>query len=628
LKTILLAEHHPPTRDHLQAALVQAGYAVKVAPDAGKAMELFVSDHPAGVVMAVDLPRIDGSHLGQLLRAHDQGVRIPLLAIDKGHLGKARGVSAILDLKANAYLVDPMKTQDLLAKLETLLAGTGSTRVGSSGVQSVLSRPPVASGELRGFPLASLLHAQYRLGRDGVLVVAYRDLTRRVYLLKGAPVSYDSTSRQDSLPHALLDKKDLSEDQAALVLRSLSTGTRIGTALAEAGVSVDGEEVLQKVRDYTREKTAQVIGMREGRYALYAGSEFAENLATVDIPALAPILEGARRTFPLKVFANAVRNRMDEFPHRTAAFGRDLAALGLDTQDLKVAMQMNGRIALRELLAHGRGELRHAYSLVWFLALTGTLEFLKKASATVGEEKAFPGQDHIAPRRRKPLPKETVAQLRDAAVKIITGSYFRVLGLDISADTEAVEKAYHEVATRFHPDSYPDNDTSEIQDLLDSVQDKLSASYRVLSIEEKRRSYLQYLISRLDVGRSGDVQVDAEIALKRGNQALKRKDLPTALRAFEEAVELNPREPEYYAHLAWVTYLAGSKDPKERAKAAQKLLKKALGLNPYLERALIISSIIETDQGEHSSARKKLLKVLELNPHSQLAKAALRKVGR
>jgi hypothetical protein len=29
-----------------------------------------------------------------------------------------------------------------------------------------------------------------------------------------------------------------------------------------------------------------------------------------------------------------------------------------------------------------------------------------------------------------------------------------------------------------------------------------------------------------------------------------------------------------------------------------------------------------------SGARKKLLKVLELNPNSQLAKAALRKVGR
>jgi hypothetical protein len=37
---------------------------------------------------------------------------------------------------------------------------------------------------------------------------------------------------------------------------------------------------------------------------------------------------------------------------------------------------------------------------------------------------------------------------------------------------------------------------------------------------------------------------------------------------------------------------------------------------------------VDSDLGEASSARRKLLKVLELNPYSQLAKAALRKIGR
>ncbi len=49
--------------------------------------------------------------------------------------------------------------------------------------------------------------------------------------------------------------------------------------------------------------------------------------------------------------------------------------------------------------------------------------------------------ESIAPRKRKPLPAETEASLRDGAVKIITSSYFRCLGLDIAADSEAVERA-------------------------------------------------------------------------------------------------------------------------------------------------------------------------------------------
>lgn len=630
MKTLLLAESHPATLEHLRAALTQAGYTVRAVTEPGKAVEHFVSDRPDAVLVSVDFPKLDNLHLAQVIRSSDQGARVPLVVIDRGHLGRAKGVSAILDLKANAYVPDPTRVSELLQKLKPLLDAASAARTSSaSGVGAVLARPPVASGELRGYPLPALLHSFFRLSRDGVLVVAFRDLTRRVYLLGGRPVNYDSTARQDGFAAWLVERNELTDAQSEAVLKASSGGLRIGTALAEAGVQLEGEALLQRLRDYTREKVAQVVGMREGRYAFYAGHEFSADLASLEIPALGAILEGARRTFPVKVFGAALKGHLSEFPYRTPQFGPDLPELGLGTQDLKIAMQMNGRISMHDLLAHGRGDLANTYSLVWYLNLTGALAFSREPVQSA-EAQAYSAADKIAPKRKKPLPPETVTQLRDAAVKIITGSYFHVLGLDITADTEEVEEAYHRVAQRFHPDNYPEYDTSEIQDLLDSVMEKLSASYRVLSVEEKRKAYLQYLFSRLDVGRASDISVDSEIALHRGTAALRRKDFPGAVRAFEEAVEKNPREPEYYSYLAWATYLSGARsgDTAERARAALKLLRKALALNPTLERAHIISAIIEGETGDASSARKKLLKVLEQNPNAHLAKAALRKLGR
>ena len=628
MRTLLLAETHGSTLRHLTDALAQHGYSVRTATDPATAIERLVAEKPDAVVVAVDFPRLDGAHLGELIRASDHGARTPVVAIDKGHLGKARGVSAILDLKANAYVADPTKLDELTSKLAMLIKAAASTGgAATSGLQTVLARPPAISGELKGYPLPAIIRSLFQARRDGVLVAAFRDLTRRVYFLGGAPVNYDSSARQDSLPNYLVERGDLTPPQAEAVLKALSGGLRIGAALAEAGVDIQGEELHDKLRDYTREKLAQVIGMREGRFAFYVGNEFTREVAAVEVPPLAPALEGARRAFSLSIFAQALRTHLGEFPHRTPEFGKQLAALGLDTEDLKVAMQVNGRILLKDLLAHGRGDLRRSYSLMWFLHLAGCLGFSRTPVAT-GEEQVYVAQDRIAPKKRKPLPAETMTRLRDAAVKIITGSYFKVLGLDITADTEAVEKAYHEVATTFHPDSYPEHDTSEIQDLLDSVQEKLSASYRVLSVEQKRKAYLQYLFSKMDVGRATQVNVDAEISLKRGEAALKRKDPQSARLAFEDAVTLNPREPEYYCHLAWATFLAAEGDKKERGKAVQKLIKKALGLNPYLERATIISAIVDSELGEHSVARRKLLEVLKLNPASVLAKAALRKVGR
>ncbi|KFE66973.1 DUF4388 domain-containing protein [Hyalangium minutum] len=627
MKTLLLAESHPPTLEHLTGLLAQAGYTVRAVSDPVSALEHFAADNPDVVVLGVDLPRLEGGHVGQLIRNHKQGARVPIVAIDKGHLGKAKGVQSVLGLKVNAYIQDPLKPGELVPKLDELVKAAAA-QAPTKGIEAMLDRPAMTAGDLKGHPLPELVHLLYRQRKDGVLVVAYRELTRRVFFARGGAVNYDSTARQDALPSFLLERKIATEAQAEIVLQALASGLRIGAALADAGVEAAGEELLEILRTYTRDRLAQVVGMREGRFAFYAGDEFQQEVATVEIPSLAPVLEGARRAIPLKVLAGPLRRHLGEYPVRSPEFSKDLPALGLDTDDLKIAMQINGRLLLRDLLAHGRGDLRRGYSLLWFLRLTGGVTF--SATPVAAEGAAFAAvPDVIAPRKRKAIPPELGATLREGAVKIITSSYFHSLGLDIAADMEAVERAYHETAMKFHPDNFAEYDLSDLMDLLDSVQEKLSASYRVLSVEEKRKAYLQYLLSKLEVGgRVNAINVDAEILIRRGESYLRKKDYRMALQLFEEAVALNPREPEYYSYLAWATYHSALGTVKDRAKEAQKVLKRALSLNASLERAQIISAIIDNELEDATSARKKLLKVLELNPNSKLAKAALRKVGR
>lgn len=627
LKTLLLAESHPPTLEHLTGLLAQAGYTVRAVSDPVSALEHFVADNPDVVVLGVDLPRMEGGHVGQLMRNHKQGARVPIVAIDKGHLGKAKGVQAVLGLKVNAYIQDPLKPGELVPKLDELVKAAAA-QAPTKGIDALLDRPAMTAGDLKNYPLPELVHVLYRQRKNGVLVVAYRELTRRVFFARGGAVNYDSTARQDALPGFLLERKLVTEAQAEIVLQALASGLRIGAALADAGVEAAGEELLEILRTYTRDRLAQVVGMREGRFAFYAGDEFQQEVATVEIPSLAPVLEGARRAIPLKVLAAPLRRHLGEYPVRSPEFSKDLPSLGLDTDDIKIAMQINGRLLLRDLLAHGRGDLRRGYSLLWFLRLTGGVTF--SATPVASEGTAFAAvPDVIAPRKRKTIPAELGAALREGAVKIITSSYFHSLGLDIAADMEAVERAYHETAMKFHPDNFAEYDLSDLMDLLDSVQEKLSASYRVLSVEEKRKAYLQYLLGKLDVGgRVNAINVDAEILIRRGESYLRKKDYRMALQLFEEAVALNPREPEYYSYLAWATYHSALGTVKDRAKEAQKVLKRALSLNPYLERAQIISAIIDNELEDATAARKKLLKVLELNPNSKLAKAALRKVGR
>ena len=107
------------------------------------------------------------------------------------------------------------------------------------------------------------------------------------------------------------------------------------------------------------------------------------------------------------------------------------------------------------------------------------------------------------------------------------------------------------MSERFHPDAFADWEVGDLNDLLLSVQEKVSAAHRVLSTEEKRRQYLSFLLLKFELAgvRSPGIVLDAELALKRGERALRARRHDDAVAALRQAAELNPREPEYLAML-------------------------------------------------------------------------------
>jgi tetratricopeptide (TPR) repeat protein len=591
--------------------LAQAGYEVRSIPDPVEALELFCTHCPDVVVLAADLPLVSGQPLPALFASHGLRPGAPVVVIDKAHLGRARGRQAILGWKPNAYVEDPLKGDALRERLHALRDAPVAQP--GPGVGQLLARTPVQAGPLKTADLPAQLCSLFRLRRHGVLVLAEGTAVCHVHLAEGAPVAF-ATNVPDQAWSAYFAERG----------RPAPPGDGPGgLGSFPPRDSVEGEAPDAPLwRDFVRLRVAEQVGRRRGHFGFYAGDQPTPHLPQAQVPALAPLLEGARKAFRVQRFGRVLKPHQGLFPVRTPSFAEDLRALGLDTADLKICMQVNGRLKLKELLAHGRGGLGQAYSLFWFLHLCGALHFAEAPLPITG-----PGEtDTLPERRRKPLPPELATQLREGALRIITTSYFTVLGLDIAADGEAVERAYREVAARFHPDTHAEYDIRPLQDVLESVQDKLTAAYRVLSVDEKRRAYLQYLFSRSVPGRVSPVHIDAEVAVRRGEAHARRGDARSALMAFEEAVRLNPREPEYFAYLVWFTYQLG--ESQDRARVADKLLRRALGLFPHATRLQILRAILDSDQGEVSRARKRLLQVLEENPSSALAKAALRYIGR
>ena len=631
MKRILLAEAHGPTRDLVGSRLADAGYEVLLAESAESALEIFAAVRPAAAVVGADLPAHEGRHLAQRLREAD--ARLVLLVADKGHLGRARGVQSVLDLHPNAYVADPTG-RDLLERLERLLAQAEAARDAPApaprGIDAVLDRRAADHGDVRPGVLPRILHHLWHASADGILVVQRREVTRRVFVLRGSPVDLDSDARAESLGRWLVETGRIREDQYLASIELMVSGEpSAGAALVAAGAIEAGDPLYATLRAHLRAMVARLAALREGHWRFHPGAEFTSEVQALEIPPLAPILEGARAGLPVRHFAEALRPTLKAFPARTAGFQRLLPAMALSSADLRLALSIDGRSTARAWLEGQQDGLKDAYALLWFLSLTGAAAF--HPSPTETSDTILYGDAPRPGRRKKPLPEETAEALRQAALQMLPGSYFKALGVDIAAGIEEVERAYHEVASRFHPDTFAEHDLGGLDDLLAQIQDKVNAAYRVLANEEKRRAYLAYLLSRqaAETGRrKPDVVPEAEIALKRGERALRQRRSGEAVAAFREAAERNPREPEYLAMLAFATLKDPAHAPEDRPRAVARIARRALSLDPSCVRAIVSLALAEEAGGNASAARKRLLAALKLAPGNEVAKRALQRVNR
>jgi DNA-binding response OmpR family regulator len=457
---ILLAEGHAPTREFVARALADAGVEVVQADDSAAAWERYAAQRPDAVVLAADLEgEAAPSALVERVRGADP--RAVLIVADREHLARARGLPALLGLKVNAYVADPTSRELVERVRELLLRSPARLR----GIALVLSRPPSARGEVKPGVVARLLHQIWRSLSEGVLVIEEGGVERRLLFLRGVPVACQSDDPADGLARWLLDggRMDAAAHEAAL--EAMASGLSQGAALIAAGVLEHGEPLHAALRAHLEGFAQRLVGTKEGRWRFHAGGEVASEVQPVELLPLGVILAGARAHVPLRHFSDALRAVTDAYPVRTGDFQQVLPAAGLGSADLRLALAVDGRMRTREYLGARKADLKEALSLLWFLSMVGAVAFHETPEAAGAEYGAAP------PRKKRPLPADRAEAVRQAALLILPGTYLHALGLDLAATDDDVERAYREVASRFHPDGFAEYDVGELEDLLAAVQD-------------------------------------------------------------------------------------------------------------------------------------------------------------
>jgi DNA-binding NarL/FixJ family response regulator len=120
MKTILIIEDEPQTRDNLQLILEMEGFRALTAEDGRAGLELARRERPALILCDVSMPELDGFGVLRELRNNADMAPIPFIFLTAR--GERRDVRDGMNLGADDYLTKPLDTEDLLAAIQMRLA--------------------------------------------------------------------------------------------------------------------------------------------------------------------------------------------------------------------------------------------------------------------------------------------------------------------------------------------------------------------------------------------------------------------------------------------------------------------------------------------------------------------------
>lgn len=117
---ILIADDEPLLTEMLDFRLRAKGFETVIAHDGREALAKFEEVRPAAVVLDVMMPVHDGMEVLRRIRASDGGSSVPVIMLSAR--SKEDDIVRALDAGASDYIVKPFMPEELLVRLQRLLA--------------------------------------------------------------------------------------------------------------------------------------------------------------------------------------------------------------------------------------------------------------------------------------------------------------------------------------------------------------------------------------------------------------------------------------------------------------------------------------------------------------------------
>ena len=116
---ILIVEDNEMNRDMLSRRLERKGFAVVMAEDGQKGVEMSISESPDLILMDLSLPVMDGWQATTTVKSDDQTKNIPIIVLTAHAMAGDR--EKALDAGADEYDTKPIEFKRLLGKINDFI---------------------------------------------------------------------------------------------------------------------------------------------------------------------------------------------------------------------------------------------------------------------------------------------------------------------------------------------------------------------------------------------------------------------------------------------------------------------------------------------------------------------------
>lgn len=417
----------------------------------------------------------------------------------------------------------------------------------------------------------------YKKGYTGSLWIQSGNLWKEIYFDHGLPVGAKSNILKECLGRLLVSSGKLPIDKcedSLILMKGLKK--RQGEALVSMGL-IKEEELPELLKFQLKMRLLDLFSWRGGAYSLKEGS--VQHAISLDDNIGKIIIDGVKERYtnlekellPLK----------GKYLKKSGSFESVVKEFGLETSQTP----LDGKL-VDSILSLGKDPV----SLLYAFLLTGALTTTETS--------------------------EEWERLNRFYEKIKDKNHFEVLGVDQNCKDIDIKKSYYSISKVYHPDLYESTPDKKLRSLANEVFCQISSAYEVLSDKKSRKEYADRL-NRGDL--EGDLTMAsrillAEMEFRKGQAYLRANNFDGAFKCFQTAVDMNPKEAEFYVYLGWSMYNKPGKTSEDAARGREHVAK-GISINPRIAMAYYFLGFIYRVEGNLDAALKEFDRALRYNPN-------------